>query len=124
MERIDLHKELQSIRSRDLDVSSTTVLKTDTLRIVLIALRSGATLPEHHADGRISVQVLEGDIEFDAENNSQRLAPGTIVSLGPRVPHRVVAQQNSALLLTIAWPSPECTDEQAQSAAHRTTGYA
>ncbi len=123
MDRIDITEELRKIRARDVEVSSTTVLKTDTLRIVLIVLRSGATLHEHHADGRLSVQVLEGEVDLSAENDSHRLRPGMIVSLGPRVPHHVIARDDAALLLTIAWPMSESRDEQAQAAAHRKTGY-
>ncbi|HET9100566.1 MAG TPA: cupin domain-containing protein [Acidobacteriaceae bacterium] len=123
MDRIDISEELKKIHARETNVSSTTLLKTDTLRIVLMALRAGAALHEHHADGRLSVQVLEGEIDFSAENSKSQLGPGMLLSLGARVPHQVIARSDAALLLTIAWPSSETEAERAEAAAHRKTGY-
>ena len=65
MDQIDIAEELKKIRARGAEVSSTTVLKTETLRVVLMALKAGARLHEHHADGRLVLQVLEGEIEFE-----------------------------------------------------------
>jgi len=124
MDKINLTDELAKIRARNAEVSSTTLLKTDTLRIVLMALRAGAKLHEHHADGRMSVQVLEGEIDFSTENMQSQLAPGMLVSLGAKVPHEVLARSHAVLLLTIAWPSPESPAEQAEASAHRKVGYA
>lgn len=124
MDRIDIAAELSKIRSRGADVSSTTLLKTDTLRIVLMALRGGAKLHEHHADGRLSVQVLEGEVDFTAENTPCRLHSGMIVSLEARVPHQVAACSDAVLLLTIAWPYAENPADQAEAAKHRGMGYA
>ena len=42
MERIDLMEELKKIRARGAEVSSTMIVKTKTLRIVLMAGRAGA----------------------------------------------------------------------------------
>ena len=89
-----------------------------------MALRAGAKLHEHHADGRLSVQVLEGEIDFSAEGSPYHLGVGALVSLEARVPHRVIAQSDAALLLTIAWPSAETSAQHAEAAAHRGTGYA
>lgn len=120
---IRLSEELRKLRSRAGEVSSTTLVKTDTLRIVLMALRAGARLHEHHADGRLSVQVLEGEIEFGVDSGQCQLGPGTLISLEARVAHRVTARSDATLLLTIAWPSAESAAEQAAAAAHRTVGY-
>lgn len=119
MDRFDIAEELKKIRSREADVSSTTLLKTDTLRVVLMALKSGAQLHEHHADGRLVLQVLDGEIEFEAENAKQVLKAGTIASVEAKTPHAVSASSEAVLLLTIAWPQsdPSKTD------THRNIGY-
>jgi len=123
MDRIDIAEELKKIRARDAEVSSTTLLKTDTLRVVLMALKAGAGLHKHHADGRLMVHVLQGEIEFQAEGSPHHLSAGALVSLEARVPHQVIAQSDAVVLLTIAWPSAENPGEQAEVDAHRKVGY-
>lgn len=119
MEQIDISGELKKIHARNAEVSSTTVLKTDTLRVVLMVLKSGAKLQEHHADGRLILQVLEGEINFDAENARYKLKAGMLASVEARVPHAVAALNDAVLLLTIAWPGPE----EAKTGSHRNVGY-
>ncbi|MGH9615326.1 MAG: cupin domain-containing protein [Acidobacteriaceae bacterium] len=123
MDQMNLSEELNKIRGRNTDVSSTTLLKTETLRVVLMALRAGAALHRHHADGRLSLQVLEGEIELSAEGAQAYLTQGMLIGLEARVLHEVVALSDSALLLTIAWPSEEGRKEQAEASEHRTVGY-
>lgn len=119
MDQIDITEELKKIRARGVEVSSTTVLKTDTLRIVLMALKAGARLHKHHADGRLVVQVLDGEIEFHAEGAPHRLRAGMLVSLEAMAQHEVVATTDAVFLLTIAWQAAE----QPHAGGHRNVGY-
>ncbi|HWK59462.1 MAG TPA: cupin domain-containing protein [Parapedobacter sp.] len=79
-----------------------TVFKSERLRLVLIALHSGAELPTHAADGTISVQVLEGYIQFTTDNESVELGEGQVVTLHEKIPHSVLALEESLFLLTLA----------------------
>lgn len=115
----DIAEEVKKIRARGLDVSATTLLKSDTLRLVLMVLKKGGKLAEHHADGRLLLQVLEGQIEFEAENNGQRLDAGMVVSVEAHVPHAVIALNDAVVLLTIAWPSRG----EEKAIEHRNVGY-
>ena len=81
-----------------------TLIKYDDLRIVLIALKGGARIPEHKTNGRISVQVLSGHVRLNASGRAFNLLPGSVLSLEERAPHDLEALEESALLLTIAWP--------------------
>ncbi len=83
-----------------------TVFKSDRLRLVLIALHSGAELPTHTADGTISVQVLEGSIQFGTAEESVQLGKGHVVTLHERIPHSVLALEESLFLLTLT-PTPK-----------------
>lgn len=120
MEQFDIAEELRKIRGRDAEVSSTTLLKTDTLRVVLMALKEGARLHKHHADGRLVVQVLEGEIEFHAEDAPHHLHAGALISLEAMAQHEVTASTDAVLLLTIAWTAAE----KVVPGAHRGEGYA
>ncbi len=119
MEQIDIGEELKKIRGRNTEVSSTTVLKTDALRVVLMVLKAGANLHEHHADGRLLLQVLEGEIKFSTENTKAGLRAGMLASVEAFVPHAVEALSDAVLLLTIAWRPAE----QAKAGSHRNVGY-
>ena len=81
-----------------------TLIKYDDLRIVLIALKGGARIPEHKTNGRISVQVLSGHVRLNASGRAFDLRPGSLLALDERAPHDLEAMDESAVLLTIAWP--------------------
>lgn len=78
-----------------------TVFKTNGLRIVLIALHEGSEMARHTADGIISVQVLEGKIQFNTDQQSVELDKGRMLALHERIPHSVKAIQETIFLLTL-----------------------
>jgi len=71
------------------------------MRIVLIALHSGAEMVKHTANGIISVQVLEGQIKFNTDLQSVELGKGQMVTLHEQIPHSVVAIKETIFLLTL-----------------------
>ena len=81
-----------------------TLIKYDDFRVVLTALQAKARIPEHKADGRISVHVLSGHIQLQASGRTFSLRPGGLLAIDQGVPHGVEALEESAFLLTIAWP--------------------
>ncbi len=81
-----------------------TLIKYDDLRVVLIALGADASLAEHKADGRITIHVLSGHIHVKASGRTFSLRSGGVLALDHGVAHDVHALEESAILLTIAWP--------------------
>ena len=81
-----------------------TLLKYDDLRVVLTALQANTKIPEHKTDGRISVHVLSGHIQLRASGCTFNLRPGGLLALDHGVAHDIEALEESAFLLTIAWP--------------------
>ncbi len=81
-----------------------TLIKYDDFRIVLITLQANARVPEHKTEGRISVQVLSGHIQLKAAGRTFNLRPAGLLVLDHGVPHAIEALEESAFLLTIAWP--------------------
>lgn len=84
------------------DRNAMTVYKTDGMRIVLIALHEKAVIEEHTANGVISVQVLDGEINFDAERKKFDLKKGEMITLHRKLAHKVTAIEESVILLTVA----------------------
>jgi quercetin dioxygenase-like cupin family protein len=83
------------------------LLKKSDLRIVLISMDKAAKIKEHHADGTITVQVLNGLIRLTVEGNEHNLSPGNVLALGASIKHQVHTLEESAFLLTVSWPDNE-----------------
>ena len=81
-----------------------TLVKTPAVTIVLVALHAGAVLKEHHAEGPITVAVLEGQIRFKAGRDELVLRRGGLLALGDALEHAVEALEDSAFVLTVNQP--------------------
>ena len=81
-----------------------TLVKHDDLRVVLIALQRDARIPEHQTEGRVSVHVISGHIQVRASGRTFNMRTGGLLTLDPAIRHDVSAIEESAILLTIAWP--------------------
>ncbi len=102
---IDLPLFIEQIKQesawKDSDRNAITVFKTNGLCIVLIALHEGAEMARHTANGIISVQVLEGQIQFNTDSQSYKLNKGQMLALHERIPHSVRAIKETIFLLTL-----------------------
>ena len=81
-----------------------TLVKYDDVRVVLIALQANARLPEHKTEGRVTIHVLSGHVQVKAAGRTFNLRHGGVLALDRGMSHDVEALDESALLLTIAWP--------------------
>jgi quercetin dioxygenase-like cupin family protein len=105
----DVDKELEQLhREPDWNrgQNAKTLAKFDDFRVVLTALKTGARLPRHHSKGRISIQTVAGHLLVRADDRTFDLPVGTLLTLDHNLPHEVEALEESAFLLTIAWPGP------------------
>ena len=103
----DLPAEIHRLRAEttwSTGKNARTLIKYDDFRVVLMALQATVRIPEHKADGRISVLVLSGHIQLRASGRTFSLRPGGLLAIDQGVPHSVEALEESAFLLTIAWP--------------------
>lgn len=84
------------------DRNAMAIYKTEGMRIVLIALHEDAIMEKHTANGIISLQVLEGEINFNSVDQSISVKKGEMIALHKGIPHSVAAVKESVFLLTIA----------------------
>ena len=75
------------------------------MRVVLVSLRAGQTLPEHAANGLVTVYSVGGRVLFYEGAECCDMVPGTLIRLGPGLPHCVEAKEDSRLLVTMIKPS-------------------
>ena len=83
------------------DHNSITIFKSDNTTVVLIGMHQHAELKKHKAYGNIHVQVLEGKINFCAEQQTVSLQKGQMIALKADIPHSVQALEDSFFLLTV-----------------------
>lgn len=77
------------------------LLDEDSVRVSLLRFSAGHTLPEHTSPRPITIQVLEGEGEFQTRKQLYRLERGTYLNLAPSEPHSVRAETALAFLLTV-----------------------
>ena len=103
----DLNAEIKRLREENAwqgGRDSKTLVKNQDFRIVLTVMKADALLHEHKTSGRISVQVLSGHIQMRVWDKVFDLPAGHLLALDRAVPHDVKALEDSAFLLTLAWP--------------------
>ena len=108
---IDIFSFIKQIKKekkwKETDRNAITVFKTDGLRIVLIALHKGAEMVKHSAEGMISIQVLEGKLQFNTDEQTVKLGKGQILALHEGIPHSLLAKKKTIFLLTLTTPLSE-----------------
>jgi quercetin dioxygenase-like cupin family protein len=78
-----------------------TIVKTDTLEVIRIVLPAGKELPPHKVPGEITVQCLEGKVEFRSGELTRELTGGMFLYLEGDAEHSLRTSENSSLLVTI-----------------------
>jgi len=84
--------------------NSKTIVKCHDLRIVLSAIQAKTTIRQHSSAGRMSVQTLEGHLRMHAGGKEFDMPAGRVLVLDRDMPHDVIALEDSAFLVTMAWP--------------------
>jgi quercetin dioxygenase-like cupin family protein len=103
----DLARELEQLHREpgwSSGQNAKTLVKYEDFRIVLTALKAHAHLPGHQTEGRISIQTVAGHIQLRAQGRTFDLPTGRLLALDQGLSHDVEALEESAFLLTIAWP--------------------
>lgn len=102
-----LADELRIVRGQLATGSRTarTLVKNGALRATLMGLAPGGELASHHADGPITVHVLEGMIEFTVDARTHELPAGSLLALDAGLVHSVRSRDGAIFLLTVAAPA-------------------
>jgi quercetin dioxygenase-like cupin family protein len=95
---------LEAARSAPVGHTAKTLVKDGPIRVVLVGLKSGATLREHKAEGPVTIQALQGEALVSSGSDKETLSVGSLLVFGADIPHTVDASSDCVLLLTIAMP--------------------
>ena len=77
------------------------LFKSDQLEVLRVVLPAGKSFPPHRVAGEITVQCLDGRIDFSVDGVSQELRAGQLLHLEGGVMHGLVGIEDSSALVTI-----------------------
>jgi len=80
---------------------TTTIVKTSRLEVIRLVLPAGKEIAKHKVPGEITVQCLEGGIEFTAQERTQRLEAGQMLFLSSGEEHSLKGLTDASVLVTI-----------------------
>jgi len=96
-EMASLKSELRNAPAR----AAKTLIKEGPVTVTLIGVNAGGSLHAHKADGPITVQVLEGEVEFAIGETTRSLPAGTLLALDGGITHAVHSAHGGVFLLTV-----------------------
>lgn len=92
-----LKGELRSAPAR----TAKTLIKEGPVTVTLIGVNAGGSMHPHRADGPITVQVLEGEIELTIGESTRALPAGCLLGLDGGITHSVHSAHGGVFLLTV-----------------------
>src|SRR5262245_23680241 len=87
---LDLTAELERLHDEQTwsrGQNAKTLIKYDSLRVVLMALQAGKTVPQHKTDGRVTIHVLSGHVEVKGAGRTFNLRSGGLLAFDSEVVH-------------------------------------
>lgn len=79
-----------------------TLVKTETLRVVLVTILTEGTLQEHVAPAPLTVHVLRGALRLRVGERTAELHAGELLALAPGTSYAIDGIADGAFLMTIA----------------------
>jgi len=82
-------------------ISANKLVKTATLEVVRLVIPAGKDITSHTAPGDITVQCLEGSVDFTADGRTRRLKTGGLLCLTAGTLHAIHGVDDASVLVTI-----------------------
>jgi quercetin dioxygenase-like cupin family protein len=80
-------------------IISRTLQNSPDLKVILFGFAPGQELSEHTASRSAILYFLRGEAQLTLGGEAQRAMPGTLVTMPPRLPHSVLAETETVMLL-------------------------
>jgi quercetin dioxygenase-like cupin family protein len=91
--------------------SARTLVKEGPLRLTIVAIGPGGTLPAHSTGGPVTIHVLEGEVTVTAIEREYPLGSGDVLVLvlvlAPGLEHAARSGLGGVFLLTVVHPDPD-----------------
>ena len=73
-------------------IVSRTLLRTETMRVVLFGFAEGQELTEHTSTQQALIQILTGECEFSLAGQARVVKAGDLLYLPPNLPHAAASE--------------------------------
>lgn len=93
---------LQNLNYKEDKVSISVLFETETTKEIRILFKEGQTMKNHQTPYPISVEIVEGAIDFGVNDKMFQLVKGDLVALDGGVPHNLKAANDSIVRLTLS----------------------
>jgi len=101
----DLNAEAEEILSEPVEMTQghrqLALYRHGPMTVGMFVFQEGGRLPDHAANGVVSIQALSGSIEVTTPAKTHTLEPGQMLVLAPKVTHDVAAKTDARMLLTV-----------------------
>ena len=102
-------REVHSLR-QDLEFTSAgraakTLVKAAGLRLTLVLIKKGFGLNPEATAGGASIEVVEGRLRIHAGGQPRDVGAGELIALADNLREPITALEETAFLLTVAWPA-------------------
>ncbi len=104
---LDLDKEIDELHRSsqwETGIARKVLVGYPDFQITLRTMKADTRIGHHHNPGRICVQTVRGHLQMHADDKLFDLPQGSVLVLDRAVPHDVEALEESAFLLTVAYP--------------------
>ena len=100
---MDLAKYSQQLKHEEAwqknDRNSITIFKTREFTMVLCWLREEALIMDNLVGGHVTIQVIEGTIDFSVETSTTEMTQKQMITIHPGIMHTIRAVSNSLILI-------------------------
>ena len=88
--------------------SSYALIKTNDMEVIRMVVPEGREVEEHSVKGEVSVQCLDGTVQFRVGEETKKLTVGSWLYMERNQPYSIYGETDSVLLVTILFtPEPE-----------------
>jgi quercetin dioxygenase-like cupin family protein len=95
-----------------------TLAKTQGLRVTLVLIKKDFALHPEAAAGGASLEVIEGRLRVQADGQAWEVGVGELIVLPDNLREPILAVEQTAFVLTVAWPPGAGAWDQEQQNGH------
>jgi quercetin dioxygenase-like cupin family protein len=95
-----------------------TLAKTQGLRVTLVLIKKDSALHPEATAGGASLEVIEGRLRVQSDGEAWEVGVGELIVLPDNLREPIMALEQTAFLLTVAWPPGAGAWDQEQTNGH------
>jgi len=93
---------LENVVYNDEKVAISVLFETETTKEIRILFQKNQVMKKHQTKFPITVEIVEGAIDFGVNDVTHNLVKGDLVALGGSIPHDLLAVKDSIVRLTLS----------------------